>query len=129
MESTRFWSELERDLADPVEVPRAPEGYIVRGYAAADLEPTRLAKNDAFRDHWGSQHSTVDDWARARDAAAFRPDLSRVVVDAAGDVVAFTIVEVDPEAFEARGHRFGYIDYVGVVRAHRGRRLAPVLRY
>lgn len=127
MEPTRFWFELERDLADPVLVPPVPEGYVVREYAAADLEPTRLAKNDSFRDHWGSQPSTADDWARARDAAAFRPDLSRVVVDAAGEVVAFTLVDVDPESFEARGRRFGYIDYVGVVRAHRGRRLAPAV--
>ncbi|MFZ7087327.1 GNAT family N-acetyltransferase [Curtobacterium sp. RRHDQ10] len=127
MEPTRFWFELERDLADPVDVPGVPDGYLVRAYAPDDLEPTRLAKNDSFRDHWGSQPTLAADWARARSAPSFRPDLSRVVVDASGAVVAFAITEVDPDSFAARGGSYGYVDYVGVVRAHRGRGLAPAV--
>jgi GNAT superfamily N-acetyltransferase len=103
MEPTRYWFELERDLAEPVDVPSVPDELTLRAYVDADLEPTRLAKNDSFRDHWGSQPTLAEDWARARNAPTSRPDLSRVVVDGDGTVVAFAIVEVDPDAFDARG--------------------------
>jgi mycothiol synthase len=127
MEPTRYWFDLTRDLTDPVDEPVAPEGYVLRGYEPDDLEPMRLAKNDSFRDHWGSQPTPAEDWARARSAPSFRGDLSRVVTDADGTVVAFAFVDVDPESFEARGGSYGYVDYVGVVRAHRGRGLARVV--
>ncbi|KQO63650.1 GNAT family N-acetyltransferase [Curtobacterium sp. Leaf261] len=127
MEPTRYWFDLTRDLTDPVDVAPAPDGYTLRQYVSDDLEGMRLAKNDSFRDHWGSQPTPAEDWARARSAPAFRGDLSRVVTDAQGTIVAFAFVDVDPESFEARGGSFGYVDYVGVVRAHRGRGLARVV--
>lgn len=48
-------------------------------------------------------------------------------VDAGDRIVAFAILDVDPESFAARGRPHGYVHWVGTVRDHRGRGLAPVV--
>ncbi|MBT2501983.1 GNAT family N-acetyltransferase [Curtobacterium sp. ISL-83] len=126
---TRHWLDMQVVFDDqhPVAVPAVPEGLVVRPATTDDIEPLRLAKNDAFRDHWGSQPMVASDWRGFLTAEKCRLDLSRVVLDADGAVLAFAIVEVDPAAFAARGRSFGYVHWVGVVRSARGRGLAPVV--
>ncbi|PCN48505.1 hypothetical protein Csp2054_07325 [Curtobacterium sp. 'Ferrero'] len=129
LEPIRHWLEMELvfdDRAD-VPVPSVPDGFRLRPATVDDIEPLRTAKNDAFRDHWGSQPMVESDWRGFLTAPKARLDLSRVVLDDAGAIVAFAIVEVDPSAFAARGHSYGYVHWVGVVRAARGRGLAPVV--
>ncbi|MFS0728581.1 GNAT family N-acetyltransferase [Curtobacterium sp. 1P10AnD] len=128
-EPVRTWLDMELvfDGAPASEVPALPEGLLVRPATEDDIEPLRTAKNDAFRDHWGSQPMVASDWRGFLTSAKSRLDLSRLVVDDAGAVLAFAIVEVEPSAFEARGHGFGYVHWVGVVRAARGRGLAPLV--
>lgn len=87
----------------------------------------RAAKNDAFRDHWGSQPMVASDWRGFLTAPKSRLDLSRVVVDPLGNVLAFAVVEVDPDGFAAHGRPFGYVHWVGVTRSARGRGLAPLV--
>lgn len=128
---TRNWLDMERVFADDdhteaiAAVPPLPDGLVLRPATADDIEPLRLAKNDAFRDHWGSQPMVASDWRGFLTATKSRLDLSRVVVDADGAVVA--VVEVDPDGFAARGRSYGYVHWLGVVRAARGRGLAPVV--
>ncbi|WIB67685.1 GNAT family N-acetyltransferase [Curtobacterium sp. MCBD17_035] len=123
----RYWLELERDLADPIPERAVPDGFVLRPSVESDVEAIRIARNDAFRDHWGSQSTPAEDWARRFHEDTFRFDLSYVVVDGSGVVVAFSVTEVDPDAFAARGGSHAYVDYVGVVRDHRGRGLAPLV--
>lgn len=125
----RTWLDMELVFDDgPREaLPVPPDGLVVRPATEDDIEPLRAAKNDAFRDHWGSQPMVASDWRGFLTSAKSRLDLSRVVVDDTGAVLAFAIVEVEPSAFEARGHGFGYVHWVGVVRAARGRGLAPLV--
>lgn len=125
----RTWLDMELVFDDgPREaLPVPPEGLVVRSATEDDIEPLRAAKNDAFRDHWGSQPMVASDWRGFLTSAKSRLDLSRVVVDGTGAVLAFAIVEVEPSAFEARGHGFGYVHWVGVVRGARGRGLAPLV--
>ena len=108
-------------------LPTLPDGLALRAATVDDIEPMRAAKNDAFRDHWGSQPMVEPDWRGYLTAAKSRLDLSRVVVDEQGDVLAFTVVESDPGAFTARGRSFAYVHWVGVVRRARGRGLAPLV--
>jgi mycothiol synthase len=132
-EPTRNWIDMqvvfgegERE-GDVPDVPALPDGHVVRAATPDDIEPLRHAKNDSFRDHWGSQPMVASDWHGFLTASKSRLDLSRVVLDADGAIVAFAIVEVDPDGFAARGRSYGYVHWVGVVRAARGRGLAPLV--
>lgn len=148
----RYYSDLRRDLSEPIPPVSAPPSggtlRLVRWTPELD-EPTRLARNDAFRDHWGSQPQTRETWAE--DRTAFMPAWTYVVVDDAPDVaallaspdtddetaaalrageplvVAYQIASKYVEDFEVRGFTFGYSDNVGVRRAYRGRGLAPTV--
>lgn len=126
----RNWLDMEvvfDDAAAGADLPALPDGFVVRAATADDIEPLRTAKNDAFRDHWGSQPMVESDWRGFLTTAKARLDLSRVVLGADGTVVAFAIVEVDPDGFAARGRSFAYVHWVGVVRAARGSGLAPIV--
>ncbi|OII12354.1 GNAT family N-acetyltransferase [Curtobacterium sp. MCBA15_008] len=131
-EPTRNWIDMEAVLDGAAggstdAVPALPDGFVVRAATADDIEPLRIAKNDAFRDHWGSQPMVESDWRGFLTAAKSRLDLSRVVLDADGAIAAFAIVEVDPDGFAARGRSYGYVHWVGVVRGARGLGLAPIV--
>ncbi|MGY2898636.1 mycothiol synthase [Curtobacterium sp. PvP017] len=127
----RTWLDMQvvfDDLGRASEaVPALPDGLVLRPVTVDDIEPLRTAKNDAFRDHWGSQPMVASDWRGFLTSDKSRLDLSRVVVGADGTVLAFTIVEVEPDGFAARGRSYGYVHWVGVVRAARGTGLAPIV--
>ncbi|PFG43446.1 acetyltransferase (GNAT) family protein [Isoptericola jiangsuensis] len=146
----RFYSELRRDLrhldADPLP-DIAPDGLRVVPFSADLDEATRLAHNDAFRDHWGSEPQTPEQWTHGR--TGFAPQWSVVVVDPDPDVdalladpdtdaatadalragqplvVAYALNERFDEDFAVRGYTFGYTAILGTRRAYRGRRGAP----
>ncbi|ROP72408.1 GNAT family N-acetyltransferase [Curtobacterium sp. PhB115] len=129
-EPTRNWVDMQvvfDGAASASSVPPVPAGFVVRAATADDIEPLRVAKNDAFRDHWGSQPMVESDWRGFLTATKSRLDLSRVVLGTDGSVLAFAIVEVDPDGFAARGRSFGYVHWVGVVRSARGLGLAPIV--
>ena len=147
----RYYSDLRRDLSRPVQEAGADlSGGTLRLVPwTSDLdEATRLARNDAFRDHFGSQPRTPQTWAQYR--TAFMPGWTWLVVDDAPDVgallaspdtddetaaalrageplvAAYQVASKFTEDFEVRGYEFGYSDNVGVRRAYRGRGLASV---
>ncbi|GGI40570.1 putative acetyltransferase, GNAT [Cnuibacter physcomitrellae] len=125
-EPRRYWLELRRDLAEPI--PEAPleAGLRIVDYSPAVAEPVRLAKNEAFRDHWGSQPMSADDWAARDELPIARHDLSFVVLD--GDEVAgFLLTTVNAEESEQLGFPFGYVELVGTRAAYRGRGVARAL--
>ncbi|TWX38599.1 GNAT family N-acetyltransferase [Frigoribacterium sp. ACAM 257] len=127
----RWWSTLSRDLTRPVESVRLDDAVRLEEYSTALEEATRLARNEAFVDHWGSQASTPEVWRMLVGAATFRADLSFVAVaegdDGEEEVVAFVLTTVEPEQWAAHGGRSAHVDYVGVRRAWRGRHLAQSL--
>ncbi|MFF2451098.1 GNAT family N-acetyltransferase [Isoptericola sp. NPDC058082] len=148
----RFYSDLERDLRDldAHPVPDVALDGLRLVPLADDLdEPARLAHNDAFRDHWGSEPQTPEQWRSGR--STYAPEWSFVVVDPAPDVAALL---ADPRTdgetaaalrageplvvgyhvaarftadFAVRGHPFGYTEILGVRRAYRGRKVAVAL--
>lgn len=131
MVPTRNWIDMQvvfgSDPDDVAALPPLPDGFTVRAATPDDIEPLRTAKNDAFRDHWGSQPMVESDWRGFLTATKSRLDLSRVVLGPDGSIAAFAIVEVDPDGFAARGRSYGYVHWVGVVRAARGLGLAPIV--
>ncbi|SKC72704.1 GNAT family N-acetyltransferase [Krasilnikoviella flava] len=149
----RFYSDLERDLRDLDAHPLPDVGLDpalrLLPLRAEHDEPARLAHNDAFRDHWGSEPQTPEQWTSGR--STYAPEWSFVVVDPAPDVdalltdpatdaetaaalragaplvVGYHVAARYTEDFAVRGYPFGYTDILGVRRAYRGRRVAPAL--
>lgn len=150
-ELRRWFADLKRPLGDehPIrEVELAGSLRLVPWSQELD-EATRLAHNDAFRDHWGSEPIAAEQWTRGR--SEFAPTWSWLVVDEAPDVAALLAADdTDPETraaleageplvvgyqmasryegdFALRGYSFGYTDLLGVRRGYRGRRIALAL--
>jgi ribosomal protein S18 acetylase RimI-like enzyme len=120
-----YFDELRRDLSQPVDSAVVPEGYEIKPIGDVASIDVLAVRNDAFRDHRGSQQWTLEFW-ESRWSEMHRADASFVVVN--GSVpVAFVRCGVYPHDAELRGYTEGWIEQVGTARAHRGRGLAAAL--
>ncbi len=124
----RWYNEMHRPLDGVL-----PEVSLAPGLELLTLEPglheaVRLAHNDAFRDHWGSEPRDEEAWRFVTEDPLHRQDLSTVVRDAAtGDIAGYQIATFDPDAATARGYKEGYTELLGVRRQYRGRGVASSL--
>lgn len=145
----RFFADLKRPLGEGA--PPIPEVELTGSLRLAPFSPelddaTRLAHNDAFRDHWGSEPQTAEQWQSGR--SEFAPEWSHVVVDDEPDVEALLADERTDAStadalragaplvvayaynsryeadFPVRGYSFGYTGLLGTRRAYRGRKAA-----
>jgi mycothiol synthase len=123
----RYFFEMRRDLPDRIEDVATPDDITVRRASTDDWHALRLARNDSFRDHWGSQPTTEEDWATFGSRETVHLDLSFVAVDGTGEIGGFVITEVRKGDWEGQGFTSAYIDLVGTTRAFRGRGIAPAL--
>ncbi len=122
----RFYAEMRRPLDVELPAIEVPDGVRIEPWADERDDQVRLAHNEAFADHWGSEPRTADDWAQGR--SMFAPAWSFVAVDEATDEVAGYLVSGRYEQdWPVIGYKAGYTDLLGVRRAWRGRRLAPAL--
>ncbi len=149
LEARRFYSDLKRPVGgDAPLIPRVELTGSLRlvPWSAELDDAARLAHNDAFRDHWGSEPQTMAQWTKNR--SEFAPEWSFLVVDEQPDVEALL---ADPRTdastaqalrdgrpivagyamssrydadFPVRGYSFGYTDVLGTRRAYRGRKAA-----
>ena len=128
----RFYSALRRDLSDPIHTQPLDATLRIQPWSADVDDATRLAHNDAFRDHWGSEPDTVQSWVQGR--STFAPTWSFVVLDddreseTGGPFVAGYLLSGRYEQdWPIAGYSSGYIETLGVRRAYRGRRIALAL--
>lgn len=121
----RWFTTMVRDMSGDLPSPPAVEGATIVAYSADRALDVLAARNDAFRDHWGSLPTTEESWRTFVDGEFLRPDLSRLALDADGRVIALCLVSVNEDDWEALGASHAYIDLIGVVRDHRRRGLAP----
>ncbi len=149
LEPRRYFSNLARPLTG--DGPAIPEVELTGTLRLVPFsleldDAVRLAHNDAFRDHWGSEPQTPEQWTNGRSELA--PEWSFLVVDDAPDVdalladprtdastraslqageplvVAYALSSRYEADFEVRGYSFGYTDVLGTRRAYRGRKAA-----
>lgn len=148
LEARRFYSDLKRPLTADAPIPHVDlTGSLRLVPWSADLDDAaRLAHNDAFRDHWGSEPQTMAQWTKGR--SEFAPEWSFLVIDeqpdveallahprtdtstaaalrGGGPIVAGYAMNSRYEAdFPVRGYSFGYTDVLGTRSAYRGRKAA-----
>ena len=117
--ASRSFVVMRRTLAELPTPPPLPARLRVAPWSRETADEARLASNEAFADHWGSQPVSAEMWdgLYAR-SDVFRPDLSFLALD--GDtVVALCLAEVSTEDNTRRGRAEVYIDRVGTRRSHR----------
>jgi len=112
----RYWNEMKRDITvEPVEVPEVDA--VLVSPTEEHREATRLAHNEAFKDHWGAGVQSPEDWADTWGARSNRLGLSTVALDRQGRVLAYVLAGTwVPEEL--------YVTRVGTVPDARGRGLA-----
>jgi ribosomal protein S18 acetylase RimI-like enzyme len=126
-EKSRWFFGLERKLADPIPEVSPDGGVTIVTYSPRFSAATHVAKNDAFRDHWGSQPSTDEQWESMVKMDAFHEEVSYVALSPEGEVVGLLLTFVVEDDWKLQGYSSGYIGLVGVVREWRKKRIAPAL--
>ena len=125
-EVARHFLQLQRRLDQPI-ASHPLAGYEIVPFDLSRSEQVRRARNDSFRDHWGSQPTPEEVWEIAIRRSSKRHDLSFLALAPDGEVAGFVMSEVNPGDFEGQGFSHGYINLVGTRREHRGRGIARAL--
>jgi len=122
----RWFFHMNRNLADPIEVPPLPEGIEVRPVTREDAHKLWLADHEAFLDHWGGSDSSDSAFNKWVEESTFDPALHVVAYD--GDEIAGAVINaIYPEANAKLGVLHGWLDSVFTRRQWRRRGLARVL--
>lgn len=128
----RFYSTLRRDLSKPIHTQDLDLGLRLLPWSVDVDDATRLAHNDAFQDHWGSEPATMQSWVQGR--GTFAPTWSFVVLDddhrsQGGEplVAGYLLSGRYDQDWPIAGYTSGYIETLGVRRAYRGRKIALAL--
>lgn len=126
----RYFWQLERELDEPIPGLELAAPLRLVALRPELSEATRLAKNEAFRDHWGSQPISSEQWEGFMAMPERRSDLSFLALEGER-VVGFVVVDMNGAdgASDAGtpGFRAVEIVWVGVVADWRRRGLAPAL--
>ncbi|MFD5697747.1 GNAT family N-acetyltransferase [Streptomyces lasiicapitis] len=127
-EARRWFFDMRRPLdGDAIPATTPAGGLHVVPFTEAYGESTRLAHNEAFREHWGHTPATPDRWRHTTTGArSFRPDMSFLALD--GDEVAGYLISHEYDAETAMtGIRECWIDRLGTRPAWRGTGAATAL--
>lgn len=125
---TRYFFRMQRDLHQPIPTLSLADGLQLRPWQPEWDEPTRLAFNDAFRDHYGFFPVTEEIWRIGFSGKPeFRGDLTRLALDENEQVVGFCLCSVSPERNAQSGWNEGILDDIGVVPGWRKKGVASAL--
>lgn len=121
----RYYTHMRRPLDVPLPGVPQVDGLRVVPWTPELDDAVRLAHNDVFADHWGSEPRTPEQWRAAR--AMFAPTWSFVALDDAGHVVGYAVSGRYEQDWPAAGYPSGYTELLGVRREWRGKRVAVAL--
>jgi ribosomal protein S18 acetylase RimI-like enzyme len=118
---------MRRDLSQPIPDGNPPDGVRLRRYTPADSAAMFHVFGEAFKDHWGYEPVTPEEWEQFFiQRESFRPDLSLLAL--AGDEVVGISYNTVSAADNARnGLAEGWIGDLGVLRPWRKRGVASAL--
>ncbi len=124
----RWYTDMRRDLAAPLPDVPEPAGVRIVGWTPELDDAVRLAHNEAFADHWGSEPHTVETW---RHDSHFMPTWSFVALadgeDGPPAVAGYLLSGRYEQDWEPLGYTCGYTELLGVRRPWRGGGLASAL--
>lgn len=124
----RYGFMMRRDLRETIPDLPLPDGIEVRPVERHQIRQIFLARNEAFRDHFGHREQTEQDYAAWERDPYTRMDLWQVAWDArTGEVageVRVAVVEPDNATF---GLKRGWTDPISVRRPYRRQGLARAL--
>ncbi|MCG2624186.1 GNAT family N-acetyltransferase [Arthrobacter sp. I2-34] len=124
----RYFTEMTRPLSQPIPDLPLPAGFVFATLDPEDSEPVRLAHNEAFAGHWGSEPRDPARWDFTVRHPQLVPAWSMSVLDTTtGETVAYQLASFDPEYRLQSGYDEGFTDLLGVRPAWRGRGLASSL--
>ena len=113
----REFATMHRDLTGPLPSPPEPPGIAFTTWRDELAEETRLAHNDAFQDHWGSDPLSPEVWHHFVHASPeFSADCSWLALDGA-TVAGYALCHVPG----IDGPGVGWLGTVGVRPAYRRR--------
>lgn len=123
----RYFLELRRDLVEPVPTIALHPELTIAQFSPELSEAARVARNESFRDHWGSQPTNPEQWESFTGRSTFRPDLSFLALAPDGAVAGFVLSSVSEADWPGQGFSSAYVDLVGVTRDWRKRGIAAAL--
>lgn len=121
----RWYTVMRRDLATPLPAVTLPDDVRVEPWSSERDEAVRLAHNEAFTDHWGSEPRTPAEWAR--HGPHFVPGWSFVALTGADEVAGYAMSARYEADWPVVGYSSGCTDLLGVRRAWRGRGVGAAL--
>lgn len=120
----RWFTQMVRPLDGALPPVEAADGLSIVPFSPEISDGIRLAHNEAFADHWGSEPRDEEGWGLMLRHEHSRPDWSTAVVDkATGEVAGYQLASHDPSVLANEG----YTGLLGVRRRWRGRGLAQAL--
>jgi mycothiol synthase len=126
LQPIRYFADLHRPLLD-VPQPRPVPGIRIAKWDLARNEEARIAKNDAFRDHWGSTPVTEEWWATGTTGFGSRIDLSLFALNELDEIVGYLLTHRFDNDDELLGAKYAWVNNVGTLKAWRGRGIASAL--
>lgn len=124
----RWYFDLRRDLSKPIPDLELERSLQIVPWSEDLNEQCRLAHNDAFEMHWGSEPSSPETWSEDREFLT--PEWSFLVLDNTSDrskVVGYLLSGRYEQDWDSLGWTEGYIDMLGVRQAWRNRGIATAL--
>ena len=123
----RYFYRMRRDVRQPIPDRRPPDGLALLTFGPELSRPVLDALNEAFRDHWGYEPVSDEDWQMFfLQRSSFRPDLTFVAMD--GDEVAgLSFNTISPEENARHGIEEGWVAELAVRRPWRRRGVASAL--
>lgn len=124
----RWYFDLRRDLSLEIPTPELDRSLQIVPWSEDLDEQCRLAHNDAFEIHWGSEPSSPETWAQDREFLT--PEWSFLALDKSSDrakVVGYLLSGRYEQDWASLGWTEGYIDMLGVRQEWRNRGIATAL--
>src|SRR5699024_2959503 len=129
MRPVRWFITMRRPLETlPPEPVGLPDELRLVTWSDDLSEPVRLAHNEVFADHWGSEPLDTETWeSMMLRSETFRPGMSFVALDQRNEVVGYAANAEHPQEWEEQGFSEGHTNGLGVRRGWRGRGVASTL--